>query len=239
MADREKDSVLAQRGFQAAAAVVGVIVICGLVVLLTGGDDPSPPTSGQAPAAKRKPAKAQAQGCNLSAGPQKALTSAPPNTKWELLGRIAVPTAPATYGPGRENSGVRSCYAHSATGALYAAVNIIAATADGPTRHAATKYLTADGVGRDRALADRDRSTSSGATLQIAGFRFTSYSRSVAVIDIASKASLEAESFDTHVSLAMRWEGNDWKLSIPDTGDPFAGTQRLPDRSGYVQWAGA
>jgi len=238
--DEDEGSIWSQRGFLAAAGAVAVVVILAVALAVSGNDEPSSGAGPKTPVPKAPTAKGDDTACNAStAGSQKPLTATPANTKWELLGRIAVPTAPRTYGPARRSGGLRSCFSRSAEGALYAAVNVIGATGYRPTRQAATKELTARGIGRDRAIAAEDKSDDSDVGLQIGGFRYTSYSKSLAVIDIASKGTVGSSAGDFHVSVAMRWEDNDWKLSVPDTGDPFVGAERLPDLGGYVRWMGA
>ena len=49
---------------------------------------------------------------------------------WEVSRRVVVPRS-AAYGPASSDpDGFRRCFAHSPTGAVYAAYNAIAATAD-------------------------------------------------------------------------------------------------------------
>jgi len=240
--DEDEGSIWSQRGFVVAAAAVAVIVILAVALAVSGNDEPSPGAGPKTPAPKTPTAKADDAACNTStAGRQKPLTAAPANTKWELLGRIAVPTARRTYGPARTTGGLRSCFARSAEGALYAATNInVAATAsDRRTQLAAAKYSFARGPGRDAVLAKGFQAPDADGSIQIAGFRFQSYSRSGAVIDLAFKASLDSEAGYGHLAVAVRWEDGDWRLAVPDTGDTSAGTESLPDLNGYVRWEGA
>jgi len=240
--DEDEGSIWSQRGFVVAAAAVAVVAILAVALALSGNDEPSSGAGAKAPAPKAPRAKGDETACNTStAGSQKPLTAAPANTKWELLGRIAVPTAPRTYGPGRRSGGVPSCFARSAEGALYGAANIsvAASSADRQTQLGTAKQSFAPGPGRDRVLAKGYESPDPDASVQIAGFRFEKYSSTSAVIDLALKASTGSQAGYGHLPVAMRWSEGDWKLSVPDTGDVSAGTEQLSDLSGYIRWAGA
>ena len=70
-----------------------------------------------APAARRRP-----RGASCLLGDQTVPVTPPADTEWELVGRVVAPTAPEVYGPAVTDP-VRSCFARTPTGALYAAVN--------------------------------------------------------------------------------------------------------------------
>src|SRR4051795_11509350 len=118
-----------QRGFVAAAAFLGIVIIAVVGILLirpgesSDSDHGTPPQSSNdgKPAASADPA---ASVCGLAPGSQE-IPQTPPEAKWELVGKVAAPTA-AAVGPGRKEGKLRTCYAHSPTGALFAAANFIA-----------------------------------------------------------------------------------------------------------------
>src|SRR3954451_21030636 len=93
----------AQRGFILAAAFIAGLALLGLAVLLigTGGSNdntnPRPSTNAPAGAPARKDANASL--CGLPMRSQQ-IPAAPPETRWELVGKIAAPSAPKTIGPG-------------------------------------------------------------------------------------------------------------------------------------------
>lgn len=236
-----------QPGFLAAAAVVGIIVVLGVVLALTGGSDrtaQTPAPGAPAPATTTtRPVSADpdASVCGLPAGDQSVL-SEPPATKWELVGKVAAPTAPDTIGPKVIEDGLRSCFAHSATGALYAAVNAIAMTASSTLRERFVRKLVVPGVGRDRSLEilrEESGATDQDTSLQVAGFAITDSKKRSAVIDLAFHVDNASSAAFTHLELAMRWEDGDWKLSVPDTGQPFDGMERITSLAGYASWSGA
>lgn len=94
-----------QKGFIASAVVVGLLIILGAALVFTrpsDGDDradpgPQPTTSTPSPTATRSASTPTTDSaCGLPAGDQAIPVTAPPKTKWELVGTIAVPSAPET-----------------------------------------------------------------------------------------------------------------------------------------------
>lgn len=243
----DEKSPWTQPGFIAAAVVVGIIVVLGLAIVVTGGGSdgraqnaPAAPPAAS-PGAPSPSADPDASACGLPAGSQEIPTSTP-RTRWELVGQVAAPTAPRTVGPGKVERGLRSCFAHSPLGALYAAVNAIAMTAAPEQREAFIRKLTRPGVGRDRALAELGRSSDAGnasTMLQVQGFRITDYRKGSAVVDLAFRVASGAGAGSVHLPLALRWGEGDWNLALPDTGRPFDGMARLESTSDYVPWKGA
>jgi hypothetical protein len=230
-----------QPGFIAAAAVVTLVILLGLILALTGGSDgdagggsTSPPAAPATPQGSGQ--KTDASVCGLPAGDNTVPTKPPPG-KWELVGRVAVPTAVKSVGPGTVRNGLRSCFVHSPTGALYAAVNVIAMTASDAQREAFLRRLTAPGVGRDRALSNLGPSSDATSTgLQVAGYSISDYRPSSVVVDLAFRVDKGNAAGYVHLPLALRWLDGDWKLAVPDTGQPFNGMARLPSLAGYVTW---
>jgi len=125
----ERSSWWTEPWFLASAGLVtGLVLLAVYVAGSTSG-------SAQSPSARPGP---QASGvnrttspvvavdplrCGLPAGAQTVPTVAP-LARWELVGSMAAPAAPASIGPQRVLSGVRVCFAHSPLGALYAAVSL-------------------------------------------------------------------------------------------------------------------
>ena len=246
--DAANNSPWTRPGFIAAAAVVAIIAVLGLVIAFSGGSEgdskrPAAPPAGQPPAK----ADADASVCGLQPGSQ-AVPDSAPEAKWELRGTVAVPTAPATFGPGRTAGGVPSCFAHSPTGALFAMVNIQAAMgvfANRSGRYQIEKVLRmiAAGPGRDalKAAAAREPVPEKGSTTpdaQVAGFNIVRYEPSAAVIDLAFSGTRPESAGYVHGQSTMRWEDGDWKLVLTQSGAPFDAVQPIADLTGYVPWRG-
>ncbi len=248
--DDQPGSPWTQKGFIAAAVVVGLLIILGAVLVITrpsDGDDradpgPQPTTSTPAPTATSSASTPSTDSaCGLPAGDQAVPVTAPPKTEWELVGTIAVPSAPETHGPGQIEDGLRSCFARTPTGALYAAANLVASTSVPELREPVVRMLGAEGPERDRALellASDDAPATSG--VQIAGFTFLNYDGETTTVDLAVRALSGASQVGyAHIPVTLRWEEGDWKVVFGADGALGAGTGPIPDLAGYVPWAGA
>lgn len=242
-APTDEKSPWAQPGFIGAAAVVALLVLLGLVLAVTGGKD-NPATDAAQPAspppATSPPAHGSASVCGLDAGSQD-VPAAAPRSRWELVGRMVAPTAPRAIGPRVRDGGVRSCFAHSPAGALFASANVVA-TATQPSRwRALAERLLADGPGRDQALGDvrSEAADPAPASMQIAGFSFRTYEAAQARLSLAFRVDAGGTAFYASLPMAMKWERGDWKFVVADNGDPFTDFGRVPDLSGYTPWSGS
>ncbi|WP_459644194.1 hypothetical protein [Kineococcus sp. NUM-3379] len=240
-----------QPGFLASAGFLAMVAAGGLTLVLTGGADPGRATAAPAPAPPAPSAPAPADTapaadpstCGLPEGPQVLPRQAPQGVTWELLDGTAVPSAPRTFGPGRVTDGLRTCYAHSPTGAVLAAAGVFATTGVPSLVGPMMRELTAAGPGRDAALrrlaAEGVRPEPSGPGVQVTGFQVLAYTAAEATVDLAF-AVREGGGRTGYVSwpATLRWEDGDWKLVLDDAGEFTAGVQGLPDLTGYVYWSG-
>lgn len=255
-------SVWTSPTFLASGALVALVVVLAAVLALSGGkDDPAAP-SGTAPVAST-PAGAPTEAtqapesptdpksdsvCGLPAGSQDVPTEAP-STKWELVGKVAAPTARKSFGPGKiASNGLRSCYAHSPVGALYAAANLTVMTTSGPAlRRAAIDQLVKAGAARRRAKADLVRDASNDGTpeavFQVAGYAFRTYEDSSALVDVAMRITTTATSGAdvtglVHLPVSLVWTDGDWRATTAPDGSFIEGG-RISGLDGYVEWSGA
>lgn len=232
-------------GFIIAAALVVALLAATIVIfLLPKGDTTAQPApaspSGTVSTTPSAPADAGVKStCGLPSSTDTALGTAP-KSKWELVGKTAAPTDPNAFGPGlTDGEGFRSCFAHSPTGALYAAVNMIAlgSSATQDSMKLADK-LVVPGPGRDAAMARAKTQTSipkSGEVAQVSGFLVKSYSPAEADVDLAVKLPNGALA---HSVLSLRWVAGDWKVKASDDGQVFNGIAQLTDLSGFILWSG-
>jgi hypothetical protein len=230
-----------QRGFVLAAVFMGVLVLAGLGLLLTDTDaDPAASAGGGTPsvvesAKGSKPAASDSR-CGLAAGDQR-VPATPPEAGWELVDGVASPQSDV-IGPGIREGHRRLCYAHSPTGALFAAANFLSVAGAENDDDQLVKDLTAKTAARDEMLAEAD----SGAAeedrpfqVQIAGFRVGPVTPDEATVEIVIAASAQAQQGFVGYTLPMRWEDGDWKLVITSTTAPYT-VQRLDSASGFVPW---
>ena len=234
-------------GFIIAAALVVALIAAALVIFLLpngqGNAEPAPASSESNNSATASPSASAGAGssvCGLPASSETTLGAAP-KSKWELVGRIATPSDPKIFGPGTtDESGFRSCFAHSPTGALYAAMNIAALGSSGSTeleQKLADKLLV-PGPGRDAAMRQvaADTKTAAPTTpIQVRGFLMRSYSPSEANIDLAFETDKGALG---RLTVSMRWMDGDWKVTPADDGVTFTGATQISDLSGLILWSG-
>jgi hypothetical protein len=233
----EDQSPLTKPKFIISAVVVAIIVALGIILALLpngGGTPTAEPSNAGSTTASTKPSEAAAASvCGLPSGDQNKPATTPTDTKWELVGKIAAPTSPAQFGPGKtEANGLRSCFAHSPTGALYAAANMTALSAAGKA-DLVYKQLALPSPERDAVLKSSPTAAPSSVTAQLAGFTFRSYDADRAVIDLAFKG---ANGTFISIPVPLQWYGGDWKFVVPATGD--TGARQITDLGGYIQWSG-
>jgi hypothetical protein len=229
-------------GFIIAAALVVALVAAGIVIfLLPKGQSNAEPTPAASSTATASPSASSDGGksiCGLPSSSDTALGTAP-QSKWELVGRMAAPADPTTFGPGlTDASGFRSCFAHSPTGALYSAVNAVALGSSTQDEVKLAERLLVPGAGRDAAIkaaTTRSSSTESSQSAQIRGFIMKSYSPTEADVDLAVQLQNGALA---HSVLSLRWVDGDWKVKASDDGQIFTGTAQLTDLSSFIAWSG-
>jgi hypothetical protein len=233
----EDQNPLTKPKFIISAVVVAIIVALGIILALLprGGGTPAaePSNSGSTTASTRPSAAAGGSVCGLPSGNQAKPATTPTDTKWELVGKIAAPTSPEQFGPGKtEANGLRSCFAHSPTGALYAASNVAVLSATGKAR-LVYEHLAVPSPERDALLNQPEPQETSAVTAQIAGFQIRSYDADRAVIVIAAKGSNGAL---VSVPVPLQWHAGDWKVVVPATGSSGGG--QISDLSGFISWSG-
>jgi hypothetical protein len=150
---------------------------------------------------------------------------------------MAVPTDPSTAGPGTVGKdGLRSCFAQSPTGALYATANIWASSFNGYAKQLYLE-LSADSPSRDKAVqAIKEGKDVGGGTspkVQIAGFMIHSYTPESAVVELAIKSN---DGGYGAIATSLLWEDGDWKLDIPPAGG--GAVRQISDLSSFIPWAG-
>jgi hypothetical protein len=264
MSESEEDKSPFGPGFVAAGIVVGAILLCGVVLLVTdsssgnasasagtGGSvassdsaatpvvgspaSPGRPATPDAAATARQPA-AGAISCSLHDGDQAIPTKAPAADGWEVSRRVVVPRS-STYGPGTTDpDGFRHCFAHSPTGAVYAAYNAIAAIADQRQAVPTVRKLMVPGADTDALIRELDDDSSSGsAATQLAGYRFIDAGLDRATVMLA----IPVESAYMSATLTLVWHDGDWRVQPPPPGEPVgAPFAQHRDLSDFVTWSG-
>ncbi|WP_112244767.1 hypothetical protein [Kribbella monticola] len=175
--------------------------------------------------------------CGLTAGDQGIPAKAPAVDSWEVNHRVVVPRSSA-YGPLKQDpDGFRRCFAHSPTGALYAAYHAVAAMAD--QRHVLTTVgkLMVPGPDTDALLADlrKDSGDEDSNPTQISGYRVVDAEADRVTVMLA----MPVETAFVSATFTLVWSAGDWRVVPPRPGESVGapyGQQR--DLSGFVAWSG-
>ena len=255
MSDSSEEQSPFGRGFVAASIVIGAVVVCGAVLLigsLTSSGTAAAPAAGQAqqqavvPGSSTEPAgpatpvnsrPVNSTGCNRSIGDQSVPQQPPPVDGWEVSSRIVVPRS-SGYGPARTDAdGFRRCFAHSPTGAVYAAYSAYAAMADQDKVVATARKLMVPGPGTDALIRElqTDQSVGGYTVPQIAGYRVIDASPDRVSLMLA----ISVNSAYMSLTLTLVWHGGDWLLQPPAPGEPVgAPFAQHRDLSDFVAWSG-
>ena len=227
--------------FAISGIVVVLLAVTGLILALSPTDEP---VASQAPTAATPQPASPAAGsdsvCGLAAGSGQTLTKAP-QVSWEPIGATDAPSS-EKHGPGQidETSGVRSCYSHTPEGALLAATNLLASSADGELLLETTRQQTVDGPGKTIALSQiqqRINEGGPGIPMQVSGFRMLSYSKDEATVEVVMSADDGTELRHLTTGVDLVWQDGDWKSVLADdgTGGPVQG--QVSDLSRYILWS--
>ncbi len=236
----ESPSPFTRPGFIAAAIVVALIVVCGIILVAVNVGKGSPqaaPTASTSPTiiSSPDPVSGDESVCGLGGTELSGSVTAAPTATWKFEGTTAYPTS-STYGPGKTDpAGFRYCFQHSPTGALFAAANALAAPSDPAASKAWQSYFAAPGPNRDKLLAQEGSGNSqAGTRLSIAGFRLLSYDGKTAQVDIGGNGSSNGTNVTFSAVYNLVWSDGDWKLNTAnDTPFDFAGVLNL---AGYTAW---
>lgn len=244
MATDDEPNPFTRPGFIAAAVVVALIVVLGIVLVIMnatrdGGPGPTPPpspdTTTTAPTPDTTTAASDESICGLDGQVLTGTVTSAPDAEWKYQGTIGYPTS-STYGPGETTSeGVRYCFQHSPTGALFMAANAVAQGSDPTTSPQWATQALAAGRYRDELLAPVSGGSSpEGTRLTIAGFRILNYDGATARVDLGTRISSEGQNLTMSAVYELVWQDGDWKISS-DVPAPIDAAS-IPDLAGYITW---
>jgi hypothetical protein len=213
-----------------------LLILAGIIIAVSGGGGGHHTTT-KPPAAQGSTTSSSTSGvnstaCTLPAGDQTIPSASPPaGTTWTQVGAMSVPQAPAMLGPQRMSGPWPTCFARNPSGALLSLMNFVAAGSNGDP----AKVLRSLATGVPVQLPPCDKGGSldqaAGGPVQIAGYRYESYTpeRASAVL------ALKAPRGFLGVALTAKWVGDDWRVQYPPGG--CASASQLSDLGGYVQWS--
>lgn len=242
MADSNEQNPWTRPGWIISAVVVAVVLVLGIVITITtarGGDDDAatgdptrPITVTPTPPDASDPGEESV--CGIGTVQLDGAVSEAPDAEWAYEGTTAYPTSDR-HGPGETaENGVRTCFEHSPTGALFMAANAVAQGGAATSMEWATVAL-AEGTYRDELLGS---SASSGGTsdlrLTIGGFRILDYSGDTARVDIGLSTFANGSTRYFSGVYELVWQSGDWLISTESmTGVSLAEIESL---TGYTPW---
>lgn len=244
--DDNEQNPFTRPGFIAAAVLVALVVVLGIIIAIvsaTRSDDPDPapepsspsPTTSAAQTTEPSDAAGGASVCGLEGEELTGTLSTAPDAEWAYQGTTAYPTSPE-FGPGETTAdGVRFCFQHSPTGALFMAANALVQGSDPAVSQTWIDYGLADGPHREELIGEvGDASGSDGTRMSLAGFRMLAYDGDTARVDLAVRASSEGQNLTLSGVYELVWQDGDWKISA-DVAQPL-NTATIPDLAGYITW---
>jgi len=240
MSDTESRNPFTSRGFIFGAIIFGALVLAAVLLAVTsldagGGQSTAAPATSATPTALATADSAAESVCGLTGYEESGTLSSAPETEWTIVGTMAAPER-ADVGPGViGDDGVRSCYAHTVEGALFATANLWAMGTNASLTTPVLEQLVVPGPGRDIALATEYGSSSNGVSAQIAGFKVLSYTGDRATIDTAFTLNNGTLSSGAQ---ELQWSDGDWKVVLTDDGQPSYRPVALQSLGGYIVWGG-
>lgn len=241
--DQERSQFL-RPGWIASAAVLAIVLVVGVVAAVVSANraDSSPAPSAAVTTASSvpeapppSPAAVAGSVCGLDDVRTPATLTVAPEAIWKYQGTTAYPTSP-TYGPiETTQSGVRSCFQRSPEGALFAAANAAVQGSDPAVSEEWGQYVLSQGEYRAPLLDELgSTSASEGRRMNIVGFRILGYDGLTARVDLAIRASAQAETVTLSAVYDLVWQDGDWKINaaVPSPLD----VSSVPDVVGYVAW---
>lgn len=224
------------------AIFIAVVLVGGGIAAVTGAfngkSTTADPSALAAPTKSALPAGA-ASVCGLKGYETKNDLTAAPAAKWQLIGSTAAPESSAA-GPGKsENDGVfNTCFAHTATGALFASINYVATTTDARNGDRLWELL-ADSTVKNQLKATPQPAADDSTRGQVSGFKVDRFDASSATIDLAVTLTGSGNG-DQLISypVVLKWEDGDWKVVFTEDGPPIA-PSALSSLGGYIPFSGA
>jgi hypothetical protein len=235
----------------AIAAFLALVLVAGGIAAATGafsggGTPAAAPTSDATAAEPETPTSPStpalpdgaASVCGLPGYEETSSLTQAPTVTWSLIGTMAAPVDPQGSGPGaQENDGqFRTCFAHTAQGALFAAINFAAAGSN-PSNHPRMYELLADGKAKDMVqAAGSGTDQTSSDRVQVAAFKVNAYAPDTATIDLVLKVTSAGDALVSQ-PLVLNWEHGDWKVLLTENGTQYQPSP-LTSLGGYIPFAG-
>ena len=212
-------------------AGVGVLLVLLLIVLIPRGGSGSSASGGSGSSAgaeqqlSRATSTVAAGSCGAGASDDDSVRdAAPKGTSWVTTDAGWIGPVSKTAGP-MVDSPIRSCFEHSAEGALYAAVWATIEINEAPEAYAQTVV----GPGADAFRESRLKDTKTRTVVRVAGYRYVSYTPERATVRLLFQIPSGAyRSWD----VVMEWHDGDWRYWAPTTAPGISNV----DPDDFITW---
>jgi hypothetical protein len=214
-----------------------VLVVVALILVLIFGrggasDDNAAPaeTTTSAPVSTETPDAAATTSCDLDDTNQDIPVSGP-EAEWEAQTYLLVPTS-REFGPSPLADSKWACFAHSPTGALFAAANVVAG-AGGPEYEAFMPDAAVNNAALEAWIAGEDPAThtqSAGRVAQFSGFQMVSVQDDAVVVNL----SITQGDVNAFIRVSMVWTSSvgTWNVDMATSDFDFEAT----DLQGFTPW---
>ena len=212
-------------------AGVGVLLVLLLIVLIPRGGSSSSASGGSSASAgaeqqlSRATSSVAAGSCGAGASDDDSvMDAAPKGASWVTTDAGWIGPVSKTAGP-MVNSPIRSCFEHSAEGALYASVWATIEINEAPEAYAQTVV----GPGADAFRESRLKDTKTRTVVRVAGYRYVSYTPERATVRLLFQIPSGAyRSWD----VVMEWHDGDWRYWAPTTAPGISNV----DPDDFITW---
>ncbi|TDD24811.1 hypothetical protein E1218_15825 [Kribbella turkmenica] len=257
-----------ERGFVASAIVVGAVVVCLLVWFFardpgtpatqptaspsvvepteqptgeptvppaTPTDEPTPTSTPSGPPASGR------GGCYTKNPDQGRPRVAPSGVTWQFEANMLIPLQQEGGPAVTDESGVLSCFAHSPTGAVLAAMVTLGQIRNPELTDRVLAARIAPGPGRNRAISEARVTRTprnEGDASQFTGFKVIDYTKDRAIVYIAVR--LDSQKIAA-LPVTLTWSRGDWRIVLQEDGS-FNGSVQpdvLRSLDGYIRFRGA
>ena len=212
-------------------AGVGVLLVLLLIVLIPRGGSSSSASGGSGASAgteqqlSRATSSVAAGSCGAGASDDDSvMDAAPKGTSWVTTDAGWIGPVSKTAGP-MANSPIRSCFEHSAEGALYAAVWATIEINEAPDAYMPTIV----GPGAEKTRESRLKDTKTRTVVRVAGYRYVSYTPERATVRLLFQIPSGAyRSWD----VVLEWHDGDWRYWAPTTAPGISNV----DPDDFITW---
>lgn len=245
--DETQRSPFRRPGWIAAAVVVGMLIVAGVVVWIVGAfsssDDPgpAPKPSGSATSAPipSEGAEGGSSVCGLDPVEMSGTLDQAPTTSWDYAGTTSFPVS-EEFGPSSStDSGIRMCFARTPEGAALAASVGMGYLMNPDTIQPWREYALAAGPIRDQVLSDppAPAEVTSEIRSAVTAFRLLSYDGDSARVDVGVTVTGNGQTAYMSVVMPLVWQDGDWKVNYSES-DLTQRPAQLPNLAGYIYWDG-